>query len=164
LREALTAEGADPLGLVYYLVMGTVLLVVLGLILAGAVLNMARHGMFLSEGVAGMLYLVSGVIFPLDVLPGWLQVVGLCLPTTYWLEGMRRSLLGADRLNAMRSEMLHRMGGPTTEPVLNGWSSAELATALAVSTLVLAVLAHHYFAWCERRAWRLGKYDERSGW
>jgi ABC-2 type transport system permease protein len=164
LRDALTAEGADPLGLVYFLVIGTAMLVVLGLILAGAVLNMAKHGMFLSEGVAGMLYLVSGVIFPLDVLPGYLQVVGLCLPTTYWLEGMRRSLLGVEQLNAMRSEMLHRMAGSEAAPVLNGWSSAQLAAALAVSTFVLAVVAHYFFAWCERRAWRLGKYDERSGW
>jgi ABC-2 type transport system permease protein len=147
LRQSLFGPGADPLGLIYYLAVGTALLVILGLILAGSVLNMARHGMFLSEGVAGVLYLVSGVVYPLDVFPVQVQRIGYCLPTTYWLEGMRRSLLGSDRLHTM-----------------SDWSSAQLAGALAVTTIILGLLSYYYFSWCERRAWRLGKYDERSGW
>jgi len=31
----------------------------------------------------------SAVYYPLDVLPGWAQTVGHCLPTTYVFEGMR---------------------------------------------------------------------------
>ena len=46
------------------------------------------------EAVAGALYLMSGVVFPIGVLPPCLQAVSLVLPTTYWLEGMRRALLG----------------------------------------------------------------------
>jgi ABC-2 type transport system permease protein len=78
--------------------LGMVMLVGLGLILAGAVLNMSRHGSFLSEAVAGLLYLLSGVVFPVSMLPDWLQHISLLLPSTYWLEGLRRSVLGPSRL------------------------------------------------------------------
>src|SRR5262245_5490459 len=77
-----------------YLLVGLVLLLSLGLLLAGVVLNMARHGMFLSEGVGGLIYLLSGAVFPLGALPPFLQPVGLALPTTWWLEGVRRAVLG----------------------------------------------------------------------
>src|SRR5262249_6429996 len=66
--------------LLVYLILGMVMLVSLGLILAGAVLNMSRYGQFLSEGVAGTLYLLSGAVFPIDVLPAWLRPVSLALP------------------------------------------------------------------------------------
>src|SRR5262249_12342692 len=92
LREALSWSKVAWGWLIVYLVVGTMMLVALGLILAGAVLNMARHAMFLSEGIAGTLYLLSGAVFPLSVLPAWAQPLGLALPTTYWLEGMRRAL------------------------------------------------------------------------
>jgi ABC-2 type transport system permease protein len=94
LRVALNGQSVAWGWLVFYLTAGAVMLPALGLLLAGIVLNMSRHGMFLSEGVAGTLYLLSGAVFPLDVLPGWLRPVSLALPPTYWLEGMRRSLLG----------------------------------------------------------------------
>ena len=43
--------------------------------------------------MAGALYLLCGVVFPLDVLPAWLQTVGRAIPLTYWVEGLRRALL-----------------------------------------------------------------------
>src|SRR5690348_10206322 len=86
LREVLDVRGVAWGWLLAYLGLGVVMLLALGLIVAGAVLNMARHGIFLSDGVGSALYLLSGAIFPLDVLPGWLRAVGLVLPPTYWLE------------------------------------------------------------------------------
>jgi ABC-2 type transport system permease protein len=103
--------------------------------------------MFLSEGVAGVLYLLSGTVFPLQVLPGWVQPLSLALPTTYWLEGMRRALIGKSGL----PPPLHEIG------------PGELALLLAATTLVLAVGASLFFRWGDRRAWRLGKLDETTG-
>src|SRR5262245_12764327 len=92
-RDVRSAVGAfDPAWLAVFLAVGAVMLWACGLILASAVLNMHRNGMFLSEGVAGVVYLLSGVVFPLAVLPMFLQWVGQVLPTTYWLEGMRRAI------------------------------------------------------------------------
>ena len=64
------------------------------LLLGAATLQMARHYWSVGESVAGALYLLCGAIFPLDSLPGWLRPVGMVLPLTYWLESLRRSLLG----------------------------------------------------------------------
>jgi hypothetical protein len=91
---------------------------------------MACYGMFLSEGVAGAL-------FPIDVLP-----------PTYWLEGMRRALLG-----------------PLSLPSpLSGWEHTHLALALVGSTLALCAVAHWFFRWSEDRAWRLGRHDAITGY
>jgi ABC-2 type transport system permease protein len=110
---------------------------------------MARHGMFLSEGVGGAVYLLSGAVFPLDVLPGWLQRVGLVLPTTYWLEGVRRAILGP------------QVG---ISPTLARCGDGALALMLCGSTLVLVVLALLVFRWGERRAQRLGRFDQTTGY
>jgi ABC-2 type transport system permease protein len=132
--------------LAVYFALGVVMLLSLGLILAGVVLNMARHGMFLSEGVGSALYLLSGAVFPLEVLPVWLRVPGLLLPTTYWLEGMRRALTS-----------------PGTRLTLGNWQHAELSLALLAGTLALVVVGQFVFRWGERRAQRLGRFDQTTG-
>jgi ABC-2 type transport system permease protein len=133
--------------LLFYLLLGPPMLVSLGLILSGLVLNMARHGMFLSEGVGSALYLLCGAVFPLEVLPGWLQGVALMLPPTYLVEGVRRALLGPS----------------SASHLLRTWQPAELTLALLGSTVVLGALAQVLFAWNESRARRLGRYDQTTG-
>jgi ABC-2 type transport system permease protein len=147
-REGLTAGPAAWDWLALYLLVGLVMLLALGLTLAGVVLNMARHGMLLSEGVGGAVYLLSGATFPLDVLPEWAGWLGRCLPTTYWLEGVRRALLGP----AGASEPLRHLG------------HGELVAILAATTLALMVLAALVFRWGERRAQRLGRFDQTTGY
>lgn len=149
-RNAMTRQPIEWGWLFIYLVIGTVLLVALGLILAAAVLNMARQGMFLSEGIAGILYLLCGVVFPLAVLPKFLQAVSMTLPLTYWLEGMRRAIMGASP-----DTMLH---GPLSE-----WSHFELTLALVGSTVVLVAFALWFFRWSERKAYRNGRIEETTG-
>ena len=76
------------------LTLGIVMLALLGLMLAGWTLITVRHEGFIGEAVAAALYIFSGAVFPLDVLPEWLRPVGYFMPTTYWLELLRRSLVG----------------------------------------------------------------------
>jgi ABC-2 type transport system permease protein len=147
-RAGLGRHGIAWGWLAVYVLLGTVMLLSLGLILAGAVLNLPRYGAFLSEAVAGVLYLLSGVVFPVSVLPAWLRPLSLCLPTTYWLEGVRRALLGP---------------GEMPSP-LSGWGCGQVALALLASTLALAGVARWWFAWNERRAWRLGRFDDTTGY
>ncbi len=148
LRTALDPARVTWLWLGLYFVGGLTMLLSLGLMLAGTVLNLPRHGMFLSEGVAGLLYLFSGVVFPIDILPGPMQWVSRCLPTTYWLEGMRLSLLGHNHVST----------------ALRDWTAPQLVGALALSTTVLGLVAWIVFRWCERRAWTLGRFDEVGGY
>jgi ABC-2 type transport system permease protein len=149
MREAVGAGSIDVPWLIVYLVIGGALLWACGMLLAAACLNMSRNGMFLSEGIAGLVYLLSGVVFPLRALPAWVQPISLSLPTTYWLEGMRRALMGP---------VPERLRGP-----LSDWSHEQLALTLFVTTAVLVVAAQLFWYWAERRAWRLGKLEENAG-
>jgi ABC-2 type transport system permease protein len=146
IRAAVGESGVQWGWLAFFVAVGIVMQIALGLILASAVLNMARYGAFLSEGVAGVLLLLSGAAFPIDRLPDSLYQISFYLPTTYWLEGMRRSLIGDGLASS-----------------LDAWPTEQLALALAASTAVLCVVAHFFFYWSERRAWRLGRFDEVSG-
>lgn len=80
--------------LIASLLVGVIMLAMLGLLLAGITLNTARHSFSLGDAVAGALFLFSGAIFPLEVLPQILRPIGYALPITYWLELLRRSLVG----------------------------------------------------------------------
>jgi ABC-2 type transport system permease protein len=152
LRGAMGGDGIDWWWLAVFLGVGVVMLWAAGMVLAGGCLNLSRNGMFLSEGISGVVYLLSGVVFPIGVLPTWVQWIGLSLPTTYWLEGMRRALMGPV---------------PESAPILRGplaaWSNPELAVMLLATTVGLVVFALWFWRWNERRAWRLGKLEENAG-
>jgi len=149
MRDALGPGGIAWGWLLVYLLVGGAMLWACGMILAAACLNMSRNGMFLSEGIAGVVYLASGVVFPLRALPTWVQPISLSLPTTYWLEGMRRALMGP---------LPEQFRGP-----LSDWSNGELALMLAATTAALAVVAQLFWHRSERRAWRNGKLEENAG-
>lgn len=50
--------------------------------------------------------LLGGVIFPLDVLPGWLKQASFLLPITHSLSGMRKALIGGETLAGLLPEMM----------------------------------------------------------
>jgi ABC-2 type transport system permease protein len=131
------------------LFLGIFTLAMMGLVLAGVTLLIANHVWLVGEAVAGALFLFSGAIFPLDVLPGFLRPVGFALPLTYWLELIRRALLGA-RAQAF--------------PTLAGFSNAELFGILAGLSLLLAVLAGLVFRWCDHLARERGLIDMTSNY
>jgi ABC-2 type transport system permease protein len=144
--------GIDWAWLAVFLLIAGAMLYACGMLLASAVLNMHRNGMFLSEGIAGVVYLLSGVIFPLSELPRWLQSVAMALPTTYWLEGMRRALMG------MPPEGSNLSRSPLTQ-----FSNVDLALALVATTVGLTVVSQWFYRWSLRRAWRNGKIEETTG-
>jgi ABC-2 type transport system permease protein len=146
LRASMAWENIHWGWLFAFLGVGVVMLWAAGMILAAAMLNLSRSSMFLSEGLGGIVYFLSGVIFPLSILPVWLQVVGAGLPTTYWLEGMRRAILN------------QRYPGP-----LEGMSEADLLLWLLGSTAGLVVASQVFYRWSVRRAWRNGKIEEATG-
>ena len=124
--------------------LGIVMLISLGLVLASFSLIIANHVWFLGEGVASALYLFSGAIFPLEVLPVWLRPVGYAMPLTYWLELMRRSLIG----NIAEAF-----------PTLGRFSNLELIGILVGLTVVFNLIAFFAFRWCDHRACELGYID-----
>jgi ABC-2 type transport system permease protein len=126
------------------LVLGIVMLCMMGLILASVTLLFAHHFFLLGEAVAGALYLFSGAIFPLDILPAWLRPVGFAIPITYWLELMRRSLVG----NVAQAF-----------PTLAVFTNLQLLGILVGLTIVFAFISAILFRWCDYRAREQGLID-----
>ncbi|HSK91677.1 MAG TPA: ABC transporter permease [Euzebyales bacterium] len=54
----------------------------------------------------GVLLVVSGVYYEVDVLPGWMQALAQISPATYALDGIRDAILGGDGLAAMGDELV----------------------------------------------------------
>lgn len=126
------------------LLIGLVMLLMMGLLLAGMMLLMARHGGSIGETVAGALYLFSGAVFPLEVLPAWLRPLGYAMPLTYWLELIRRSLIGSVA---------------EAFPTLAGFSNEQLLGILLGLTLLFGVVSLVTFRWCEYEARERGVLD-----
>jgi len=53
----------------------------------------------------GMLLVVSGVYYPVSVLPDWMQWLATISPATYALDGIRDAILEGDGLTAMWDEI-----------------------------------------------------------
>jgi ABC-2 type transport system permease protein len=126
------------------LAIGVVMLANLGLLLAGVTLMIAHHFFLIGEAVASALYLFSGAIFPLDVLPDWLRPVGFVMPLTYWLELLRRALVG----NVAEAF-----------PTLSNFSSAQLFGILVGLTVGFGLLSIFIFRWCDHQARERGLID-----
>jgi ABC-2 type transport system permease protein len=125
---------------------GMVAIIGLGIVMAGWCLQMRQEAWSYPEAVAGALYLVSGAVFPIDILPTFIQPLAYAFPTTWWLEASRRGLLGHGAPGAMA-----------------GMSDAAVFAALAVSTAILAPLAYLAFNWFIRRARQAGLLDMVTG-
>jgi ABC-2 type transport system permease protein len=123
---------------------GIIMLAMMGLLLAGISLLIAQHSWFLGEGVAGALYLFSGAIFPLDVLPPFLRPIGFAMPLTYWLEVLRRSLVSSVA---------------EAFPTLSGFTNLQLIGILLALTVVFGFLSVVVFRRCEHLARERGLID-----
>ena len=130
------------LPLLVALPLGLAATVFFGFLVAGWALNLPRIAISVNEGLAVSLYLVCGVIFPIDLLPRWIQVLSLALPFTYWYEAIRRFLLGHG-----------------ASAMLSAWSDARLLGVLALSTLAIAVLSVWGYRRLEEHARRIGRLD-----
>ncbi len=123
---------------------GINMLALMGLILAGVMLLLVHHMWGLGEAVAGSLYLFCGAIFPLETLPPWLRWIGYLMPVTYWLELLRRSLVGHIA---------------QAFPTLSGYSNMQLMAILIGLTFLFAGIAAVTFPYCEARARDRGVID-----
>ena len=126
------------------MVIGVVMLALMGLVLGAISLLLVRHSGFIAEGIAGVLFLFSGAIYPLTVLPTWLQPIGYAMPITYWLELIRRSLIG----NLAQ-----------VFPTLARFTNLELLGILAGLSFVFGVASIYIFRFCDRRARERGLID-----
>ncbi len=114
----------------------------IGFGIVGAVLPLLfpEKGEQMTFIISSILLLVSGVYYPISVLPGWMQTLSTISPATYVLEAMRSAILD---------------GAPVSD--LTG----DLA-ALGLIAIVSIPLGMAIFGYFERYAKRTGRL-KRSG-
>ena len=113
----------------------------------GLLLLAARDSHGYGEIGAQVLYIVSGAIFPIAVLPHPLAAAASASPLVYWMELVRRSLLGGHALRMF--------------PDLGDGAVLLRLGVTAAGTLVLAAVA---FRWADRHARRRGLIDQETSW
>jgi ABC-2 type transport system permease protein len=132
--------GANLLGATVVILLGSLSFVGVGILAATLPLLFPEKGEQMSFVISSVLLLVSGVYYPTDVLPGWMQGMAAVSPATYVLDGMRAT-------------------------VLDGVPTADLGRYL-LPIVVIGVLAIplgiSVFSWAERYAKRSGRL-KRSG-
>ncbi len=131
------------LGVNLFLLVPAVILGVTGLIAIGYMLSAVnivsnRLEFILGESIAGIFFLLGGVIFRTSALPEVIRPISAVLPVTYFLDAVRDSF---------------GLGGG--DPLLDlGY--------LALSTLGIILLAAFVFNRAELRAKKLGLFDRKS--
>ena len=131
---------ADIAAALAVLAASTVPLIGLSILTSVLPLLSPQKGEQMSVALQGFLLLVSGVYYPLSVLPGPLQIAGAASPLTYALSGIRGSLLEG-------------VGFYTQLPTIG---------ILLGMGAVLIPASIFIFSWAENRAKRLGLL-KRSG-
>ncbi len=112
------------------LILGASVLSFCGLgILSASYLLVFKRGNPVNWAVIGLSSVVGGMMYPVSVLPRWLQFVARLIPVTYSLEGMRAAILGDATLREL-------------------WPA--LAALLAFAAIILPVSVAT-FSWALRR-------------
>jgi ABC-2 type transport system permease protein len=133
---------ANYLTAVFMLLIGSVSFIGFGIGASILPLLYTERGSQMSYIVRAILLLVSGVYYPIKVLPGWMQPLARISPATYVLEGLRAALL--------RNQVVW-----SAEIWSNTWP-------LIITGIVSVPLGIYIFRIAERYAKRTGKL-KRNG-
>ncbi|MEW5876137.1 MAG: ABC transporter permease [Candidatus Zixiibacteriota bacterium] len=120
------------------MLLGIVAAMAFGILLAAVTLVTAQHGFSMAEGASGILFLLSGAVFTPDILPTWVAGISHWVPLTYWLESLRRALLGAPFVESLAAlsdgAVLLRLSWTTALVAVLAWLTLRAALHRAVST------------------------------
>jgi ABC-2 type transport system permease protein len=133
-------SNANLSGAALILLVGSLSFLGFGVMAAVLPLLFPERGEEMTFVISSILLLVSGVYYPISVLPDWMEPLATISPATYVLEGMRAALLEGTPTTAL---------GPSILPIL----------ILGVLTVPLGIAV---FGWGERYAKRTGRL-KRSG-
>ena len=127
---------ADFAGIAVVVLLTSIAMISFGLLISAVGLYM-RTALIVANIFLFVTLLLSGVNFPVSVLPGWLQPVSWVIPLTYGTEAVRMAIAGASF-----SALL---------PVL-GWE--------ALDGLVVLVVGYALFTGFESLSRRTGRFEE----
>ncbi|HEX5012670.1 MAG TPA: ABC transporter permease [Candidatus Limnocylindrales bacterium] len=137
---------------------GLVSIVAIGVMLAAVCLQTRQESWSYPEAVGGALFLVSGAVFPIVVLPQAVQAIGLLTPLSWWIEGIRQSLFpgGITSVGGDGSLFQSLTGQPVPAP-------AQIVVALLVTGTVATLASIAVFRTSDRRAKDRGLLDRTTG-
>jgi ABC-2 type transport system permease protein len=87
------------------LVVASVSFIGIGMMMSVLPLISPEKGTQLGFVAQGTLLVVSGVYYPVSVLPEWMQWIAKVSPATYALDGIRKAILDGQGLSAMWSDL-----------------------------------------------------------
>ncbi|HKT38723.1 MAG TPA: ABC transporter permease [Ktedonobacterales bacterium] len=94
-------SGADWSAAIVILAIGSVSLIGLGIVSAILPMLFTERGAQMAYIIRAVLLLVSGVYYPISVLPGWMQQISKISPATYLLDGLRGSIQSGKGLGSL---------------------------------------------------------------
>ena len=144
--------------LVVDLVLGLWAIVAFGMLLAAICLQTRQESWSYPEALAGALFLISGVVFPLAVLPTALQAIGLLTPLTWWIEGFRTAVFPTGVSSIGGDGSLWTSVTGTARP-----DAATIVIALLATGVLVTLAATGVFRVSERRAKDRGLLDRTTG-
>jgi ABC-2 type transport system permease protein len=97
----LAMPNADFLAALVVLVVASLSFFGIGMMMAVLPLISPEKGAQLGYVAQGIMLVCSGVYYPVDVLPGWMQAIATVSPATYALDGIRGAILDGEGLAAM---------------------------------------------------------------
>ncbi len=144
--------------LLVVLVLGLGAVTAIGVLLAAICLQTRQEAWSYPEALAGALFLVSGAVFPLAVLPMPVQAIGLLMPLTWWIEGVRHAVFpsGVSSIGGEGSLWLAWTGTAVPDP-------ATIVLALLGTGALVTLAATGVFRVSERRAKDRGLLDRTTG-
>ena len=101
----LSLPGANFAAALVVLAVASVSFVGIGMMTSVLPLISPEKGTQLGFVAQGVLLVVSGVYYPVSVLPGWMQWLATVSPATYALDGVRDAILEGDGLGALGDEL-----------------------------------------------------------
>jgi ABC-2 type transport system permease protein len=101
----LSFPGADFAAALVLLAVASISFVGIGMVTAVLPLISPEKGAQLGFIAQGMLLVVSGVYYPVEVMPGWMETLAAISPATYALEGIRAAILDGAGLGELGGQL-----------------------------------------------------------
>jgi ABC-2 type transport system permease protein len=100
LGVTLTANPLKLLGVLVVVVLGAAFFCCLSITIAGIVMSRERL-MGIGQAITMPLFFASNALYPVDLMPGWLQVLNHINPLSYEVDALRGLLLGTSATLAL---------------------------------------------------------------
>ncbi len=147
-RLPVTWSAIDFPLLIVSTLLGLIAMAALGVIIGSYTYQITRQAFSVGDTLNGVFYLLTGAVFPIELLPEVLRPLGYLLPSTYWLELARRALIPQ----------------PVAFQAISSLNTETLLAILAGMAVVFAVLSVVVFIWSMRLAKERGVLDVETNY